>query len=72
MVRLCFAVFVLMAALGLVAVGEQSAEAAPCCSSCDAIFFGCLSGYPYPQCGGDVWCCDQSTDWCYRHCSFSC
>ena len=71
-VRLCLALFVLAATLGLVGTAEQNAYAAPCCTDCDGRFNACLAGYLYTYCGGDYSCCDQATDSCYRYCSFSC
>lgn len=48
----------------------STAQAAPCCSSCEAQLAYCLS-----QCGNDpncAWNCDLATDRCFRWCSFSC
>ncbi len=66
-------------ALGLVMVAAvtagvlfsgNTAEAAPCCSSCEAGYWYCVS-----QCGGNPtceWNCDLQWDRCFRYCSFSC
>ena len=69
-----FLVLVLLGALtGVLATpASQNAYAAPCCSTCDYRFSACIQGLLYPECGGDIWCCDQKTDSCYRFCSFSC
>ncbi|HEV8580836.1 MAG TPA: hypothetical protein VGX68_17360 [Thermoanaerobaculia bacterium] len=72
LMRLCFAMLMLATTVGLAAVSEQGVDAAPCCSTCDGLYYGCLGGSSYPECACDPWCCDQSTEWCYRHCSFSC
>lgn len=71
-----FAVLVLLVALtGILATpgDQQAAVAAPCCSFCENSFFSCINnGYPYPECGGDIGCCDAKTENCFRYCSFSC
>jgi hypothetical protein len=72
LVRLCLALFMLAATLGMVGMTDQNAVAAPCCSSCDARYEACLAGTAHPACGGDPACCDQKVFNCYSNCSFSC
>jgi hypothetical protein len=72
LMRLCLALFLLAATLGIVSMADRSADAAPCCTWCDATYEGCLTGMYYPECGGSSACCDQKTAGCYSHCNNAC
>jgi hypothetical protein len=68
-VRLCLALFILAATLGLTVLPDQNAVAAPCCSSCDDRQANCEAGIIYTWCGGDPACCEQEVinrcwNWC--------
>jgi hypothetical protein len=61
-----------LVAIALLAIGlsSTSAVAAPCCSSCEAGYYYCLSSCNYtPECFD---ACDAQWDRCFRWCSFSC
>ncbi len=47
-----------------------TAQAAPCCSSCEAGYYYCLANCNYtPEC---FEACDAQWDRCFSRCSFSC
>jgi hypothetical protein len=72
LVRLCLALFVFAATLGIVGMADQNANAMPCCSDCDARYENCLAGFLYPECGGDEGCCGAKVASCWLHCSMNC
>jgi len=71
-VRLCLAMFILTVTMGLAFLPNHDAEAAPCCTWCDATYEGCLAGTYYPVCGGNEACCAQKTASCYSNCNNAC
>lgn len=69
-----FSLLVLLGVLAgiLVTPAEQNAYAAPCCSSCDLRYEGCLVGTYYAYCNCDPVCCDAAVANCYSWCNSGC
>lgn len=68
-----FSLLILLTVLAAIAAAPvPTANAAPCCSSCDSRELACINGTLYPECGGDPDCCFNKVATCWRWCNFGC
>lgn len=72
-VRLCLALFILTATVGLTVLPAHDAYALPCCDQgCGYVYENCLARIAYPECNGDSACCANKESVCYSHCNPFC